>query len=133
MCKHTSEVPLSLWLDPVSLDTTTMSFAHTLLEHHDSDNGLLERNLYSSDMKNERRSISPSISLSQDSVSNSHFPGTKSLLFTPQLLPSLQKNSIESTSAERGLQDYIQLDQPIFIKWLHSGSTESRPTGHRRG
>ena len=25
------------------------------------------------------------------------------------------------------------MDQPIFIKWLHSGSTKSRPTGHRRG
>ena len=36
-------------------------------------------------------------------------------------------------SAEGGLQDCIQVDQPIFIKWLHSGSTKSRPTGHRRG
>ena len=83
--------------------------------------------------KNERISISPSISLSQDSVSNSHFPETKSLLFTSQLLPNLLNYSFEPTSAERGLQDYIQVDQPIFIKWLHSGSTKSRPTGHRRG
>ena len=120
-------------LEPISLDTTTMSIADTLPEYHAGDNGLLESNLYSSDTKNERISISPSLSLSQDSVSNSHFPGTKSLLFTSHLLPSLVTHSIEPTSAERGLQDYIQMDQPIFIKWLHSGSTKSRPTGHRRG
>ena len=65
-------------------------------------------------------------------MSNSHLHGTKSLLFTSQLQPSLLKYSIEPLSAERGLQDYIQVDQPIFIKWLHSGSTKSRPTGHRR-
>ena len=118
---------------PISLDTTTMCIADTLPEYHAGDNGLLESNLYSSDTKNERISISPSLFLSQDSVSNSHFPGTKSLLFTSQLLPSSLPHSIEPTSAERGLQDYIQVDQPIFIKWLHSGSTKSRPTGHRRG
>ena len=39
-------------LDPISLDTTTMSIADTFLEHHAGDNGLLERNLYSSDTKN---------------------------------------------------------------------------------
>ena len=120
-------------LEPISLDTTTMSIADTLPEYHAGDNGLLESNLYSSDTKNERISVSPSLSLSQDSVSNSHFPGTNSLLFTSQLLPSLLTNSIEPTSAERGLQDYIQVDQQIFIKWLHSGSTKSRPIGHRRG
>ena len=112
---------------------TIMGIADILPEYYASDNGLLERNLYSSDTKNERISISPSISLSQDSVSNSHFPGTNSPLFASQLLPCLLKYSIEPTSAERGLQDYIQVDQPIFINWLHSGSTKSRPTGHRRG
>ena len=120
-------------LDPISLDTTTMSIAETLPKYHAGDNGLRERNLYSSDTKNERISISSSTSLSQDSVSNSHFPGTKSLLFTLQLRPSLLNYSIEPTSAERGLHDYIQVDQPMIIKWLHSGSTKSRPTGHRRG
>ena len=64
--------------DPISLDTTTMGIADTLPEYHAGDNGLLERNLYSSDTKNEQKSTSSSISLSQDSVSNSHFPGTKS-------------------------------------------------------
>ena len=120
-------------LDPISLDTTTMSIAETSAKYHAGDNRLRERNLYSSDTKNERISISSSISLSQDSVSNSHFPGTKSLLFTLQLLPSLLKYSIEPTSAEHSLPDYIQVDQPMIIKWLHSGSTKSRPTGHRRG
>ena len=120
-------------LDPISLDTTTMSIADTLPEYDAGDNRVRERNLYSSGTKSERLSISSSISLSQDSVSNTHFPGTKSLLFTSQLLPSLLNYSIEPTSAERGLQDYIQVDQPIFIKWLHIGSTKSRPTGHRRG
>ena len=125
--------PMTPLVDPISLDTTTMSVADILPEYHADDNGLLERNLYSSDAKNERISTSPSISLSQDSVSNSHFPGTKSQLFTSQLLPSLLTHSIEPTSVERGLQDYIQVDQPIFIKWLHSGSTKPRPIGHRRG
>ena len=69
----------------------------------------------------------------KDSVSNSHFPGIKSLLFTSQLLPNLLKYSIEPISAKRCLQDYIQVDQPIFMKWLHSGSTKTRSTGHRRG
>ena len=110
-----------------------MIIADTLPKYHAGDNRLRERNLYPSDTKNERISISSSISLSQDSKSNSHFPGTKSLLFTSQLLPSLLKYFSEPTSAKRGLHDYIQLDQPIFIKWLHSGSTKSRPTGHRRG
>ena len=120
-------------VDPISLNTSTMIIADTLLKYHAGDNRLRERNLYSSDTTNERISISSSISSLQDSVSNSHFPGTKSLLFTSQLLPSLLKDSIESTSAERGLHDYIQVDQPMIIKWLPSGSTKSRPTGHRRG
>ena len=80
-----------------------MIIAETLPKYHAGDNRLRERNLYSSDTTNERISISSSIFLSQDSVSNSHFPGTKSLLFTSQLLPSLLKYSIEPTSAERGL------------------------------
>ena len=44
-------------LDPISLDTTTMSSADALPEYHAGDNGLRERNLYSSDTKNERISI----------------------------------------------------------------------------
>ena len=120
-------------VDPISLNTSTIIIADTLPEYHAGGNRLRERNLYSSDTKNERISISSSISLSQDSVSNSLFPGTKSILFTSQLLPSLLKYSIEPTSAERGLHDYIQVDQPMIIKWLHSGSTKSRPTRHRRG
>ena len=120
-------------VDPKSLNTSNMIIADTLPEYHAGENRLRERNLYSSDTKNERISISSSISLSQDSVSNSHFPGTKTLLFTPQFLPSLLKYSIEPSSAERGLHVYIQVDQPMIIKWLHSGSTKSRQTGHRRG
>ena len=120
-------------VDPISLNTSIMIIADTLPKYHAGDNRLRERNLYSSDTKNERISISSSISLSQDSVSNSHFPGTKSLLFTSQLLPGLLKYSIEPTSAEHGQHDYIQVDQPMIIKWLHSGSTKSRPTRHRRG
>ena len=86
-------------VDPISLDTTTMGIADTLPEYHAGDNGLRERNLYSSDTKNERISISSSNSLSQDSLSNSHFPGTKSLLSTTKLLPSLLKDSFEPHSA----------------------------------
>ena len=120
-------------VDPISLDTTTMGIADTLPEYHAGDNGLREHNLYSSDTKNERRSISSSISLSQDSLSNSHFPGTKSLISTTKLLPNLLKDSLESHSAKRGLQDFIQVDPPIFINWLPGGSAKTRPTGHRRG
>ena len=120
-------------VDPISLNTSTMIIAESLLNYHAGDNRLRERNFYSSDTKFERISVSSSISLSQDSVSNCHFPGTKSLLFTSQLLPNLLKYSIEPTSAECGVHDYIQLDKPMIIKWLHSGSTKSRPTGHRRG
>ena len=38
-------------VDPISLDTTTMGIADTLPEYHAGDNGLRERNLYSSDTK----------------------------------------------------------------------------------
>ena len=120
-------------VDPISLDTTTIGITDTLPEYHAGDNGLRERNLYSSDTKNERISISSSISLSQDSLSNSHFPGTKSLISTTKLLPNLLKDSLEPHSAKRGLQDFIQVDPPIFINWLPGGSAKTRPTGHRRG
>ena len=117
-------------VDLISLDTTTMGIADTLPEYHAGDNGLRERNLYSSDTKNERTSISSSISLSQDSLSNSHFPGTKSLISTTELLPNLLKYSLEPHSAKRGLQDFIQVDPPVFINWLPGGSAKTRPTGH---
>ena len=119
-------------VDAISLDTTAMGFADTLPKYHAGDNGLLERNLYSGDAKSERISTSPSISSSQDSVSNSHFPGTKSLS-TSKLLPNFLKYSIETLSAKRGLQGFVQVDPPIFIKWLPGGSAKSRPTCHRRG
>ena len=120
-------------VDPTPLDTTTMCIADTLPEYHAGDNGLRERNLYSSDTKNERISISPSTSLSQDSLSNSHFPGTKSLISTTKLLPSLLKDSFEPHSAKGGLQDFIQVNPPVFINWLPGGSAKTQPTGHRRG
>ena len=120
-------------VDPISLDKTTMGIADTLPEYHAGENGWRERNLYSSDTKNERISIPSSISLSQDSLSNSHFPGTKSLTSTTKLLPNLRKDSFEPHSAKRGLRDFIQVDPPIFINWLPGGSAKTRPTGHRRG
>ena len=120
-------------VDPTPLDTTTMCIADTLPDYHAGDNGLRERNLYSSDTKNERISISPSTSLSQDSLSNSHFPGTKSLISTTKLLLKLLKDSFEPHSAKRGLQDFIQVDPPVFINWLPGGLAKTRPTGHRRG
>ena len=118
-------------VDPISLDTTTMGIADTLPEYYAGDNGLRERILYSIDTKNERISISPSTSLSQDSLSNSHFPGTKSLISTTKLLPKLLKDSFELHSAKRGLQDFIQVDPPVFINWLPGDSAKTRPTGHR--
>ena len=117
-------------LEPISLDTITMSIADTLPEYHAGDKGLRE---HPSDTKNERISIAPSTSLSQDSVSNSHFPGTKSKLSTTKSLPNLPKDSLEPHSAKRGLQDFIQVDPPVFINWLPGGSAKTRPTGHRRG
>ena len=80
-----------------------------------------------------RISISSSFSLSQDSLSNSHFPGTKSLISTTKLLPNLLKDSFEPHSAKCELQDFIQVDPPVFINWLPGGSAKTRPTGHRRG
>ena len=120
-------------VDPISLDTTAIGITDTLPEYHAGDNGLRERNLYSSDTKNERISISSSISLSQDSLSNSHFPRTKSLISTTKLLPSLLKDSFEPHSAKGGLRDFIQVDPPVFINWLPGGLAKTRPTGHRRG
>ena len=120
-------------VDPISLNTSNMIIADTLPENHAGDKRLRERNLYSSDTKNERISISSSISLSQDSVSISRFPGTKSLLFTSQLLPSLLKDFFEPYSAIGGLRDFIQVDPPVFINWLPGGLAKTRPTGHRRG
>ena len=120
-------------VDPTPLDTTTICIADTLPEYHAGDNGLRERNLYSSDTKNERISISPSTSLLRDFSSNSHFPGTKSLRSTTWLLPKLLKDFNEPHSAKRGLQDFIQVDPPVFIDWLPCGSAKTRPTGHRRG
>ena len=120
-------------VDPISLDTTTMCIADTLPEYHAGDNGLRERNLYSSETKNDRISISPSTSLSQETVSNSHFPGTKSLISTTKLLPSLLKDSFEPHSAKGGVRDFIHVDPPVFINWLPGGLAKTRPTGHRRG
>ena len=120
-------------VDPTPLDTTTVGFADTLPEYHAGDNGLRERNLYSSDTKSERISISPSTSLSQESLSNSHFPGTKSLISTTKLLPNSLKDSFEPHSATQELQDFIQVDLPVFINWLPGGSAKTQPTGHRRG
>ena len=120
-------------VDPTPLDTTTMCIADTLPEYHAGDNGLRERNLYSSDTKNERISISSSISLSQDSSRNSYFPGTKSLISTPKLLPSLLKESFEPHSAKDGLRDFIQVEPLVFINWLPGGLAKTRPTGRRRG
>ena len=92
-------------MDPMSLDTTTMGVADTLPEYHAGDNGLLERNLYLSETKNERILVSPSASLSQGSLSNSHFPGAKSSLTTSMLLPNFVKYSMEPPSAKRDLRD----------------------------
>ena len=143
MCRYTSEVPLSefqttpptedMGVDPISLDTTTMGNADTLPEYHAGDNGLLERNLYSGDTNNKRISISPSTFLSQDSVSNSHFAGTKSMYSTSQLLRTLLKYSIDPQFTESELQAFIQMDPPIFITRLPAGSAKTRPTGLRRG
>ena len=114
-------------VDPTPLETTTVGIADTLPEYHAGDSGLRERNLYSSDTKSERISISPSTSLSQDSLSNSHFPGTKSLISTTKLIPNLLRDSFEPHSAKRGLQNFIQLklDQLVIDIVNHRAQTVS--------
>ena len=116
-------------VDPKSLDTTTMGVADTLSEYHAGDNGLRERNLYSSDTKNERISISSSISLSQDSLSNSHFPGTKSLLSTTKLLPSLLKDSFEphSAASNAGMKPSEKFQRLCFLLKGGEGTSAAQP------
>ena len=55
-----------------------------------SDKAVLEAKTASTPNLEDQLSTDP-----KDSVSNSHFPGTKSLLFTSQLLSNLLKYSIE--------------------------------------
>ena len=116
-------------VDPISLDTTTMGIADTLPEYHAGDNGLRERNLYSSDTKNERITISSSISLSQDSLSNSHSPGTKSLISTTKLLPSLLKDSFEPHSAisNAGMKPSGKFQRHCFLLKGGEGTSAAQP------
>ena len=116
-------------VDSISLDTTTMGIADTLPEYHAGDNGLRERNLYSSDTKNERISISSSISVSQDSLSNSHFPGTKSLISTTKLLPSLLKDSFEPHSAisNAGMKPSENFHSLCFLLKGGEGTSAAQP------
>ena len=116
-------------VDPISLDTTTMGIADTLPEYHAGDNGLRERNLYSSDTKNERISISSSISLSQVSLSNSHFPGTKSLISTTKLLPSLLKDSFEphSATSNGGMKPSEKFQRHCFLLKGGEGTIAAQP------
>ena len=116
-------------VDPISLDTTTMGIADTLPEYHAGDNGLRERNLYSSDTKNERISISSSISLSQDSLSNSHFPGTRSLISTTKLLPSLLKDSFEphSATSNAGMKPSEKFQRHCFLLKGGEGTIAAQP------
>ena len=116
-------------VDPISLDTTTMGIADTLPEYHAGDNGLRDRNLYSSDTKNERISISSSISLSQDSLSNSHFPGTKSLISTTKLLPSLLKDSFEphSATSNAGMKPSEKFQRLCFLLEGGEGTSAAQP------
>ena len=51
-----------MWVDPIFLDTTTMSMADTLPLYHNADYGLLEGNAYSSDAKGELITTLPSTS-----------------------------------------------------------------------
>ena len=115
--------------DPKSLDNTTMGIADTLPEYHAGDNGLRERNFYSSDTKNERLSISSSISLSQDTLSNSHFPGTKSLISTTKLLPSLLKDSFEPHSAtpNAGMKPSENFQRHCFLLKGREGTSAAQP------
>ena len=57
-------------------------------------------------------------------ANNSHFPGTKSLLSTSQLLPSLSK----VTSAKRGLHQLYHIDPQFFIAGLPGSSNRSPST-----
>ena len=116
-------------VDPISLDTTTMGIADTLPEYHTGESGLRERNLYSSDTKNERISISSSISLSQDSLSNSHFPGTKSLISTTRLLPSLLKDSFEphSATSNAGMKPSEKFQRHCFLLKGGEGTSAAQP------
>ena len=63
-------------------------------------------------------------------VCNPFFPGTKSLISTPQLLPRLLKESIKPPSAKRGPKDFIRMDPPIFTRGLPGGSSKTRLAGH---
>ena len=116
-------------VDPISLDNTAMGIADTLPEYHAGDNGLRERNFYSSDTKNERISISSSISLSQDSLSNSHFPGTKSLISTTKLLPSLLKDSFEphSATSNAGMKPSEKFQRHCFLLKGGEGTIAAQP------
>ena len=116
-------------VDSISLDTTTMGIADTLPEYHAGDNGLRERNLYSSDTKNKRISISSSISLSQDSLSNSHFPGTKSLISTTKLLPSLLKDACEphSATSNAGMKPSENFQRVCFLLKGEEGTSAAQP------
>ena len=49
-----------------------------------------------------------------DSVCDSHFPGTKSLLSTSKLLPDFLKESIKLRCAKRGVKNFIPSDPSIF-------------------
>ena len=68
-----------------------------------------------------------------DSVCDSHFPGTKSLLSISKLLPDLLKDPNVPRSAKHGLQNIILAYPPIFVRGLLGGSAKTRPAGHRRG
>ena len=116
-------------VDPISLDKTTMGIADTLPEYHAGENGWRERNLYSSDTKNERISISPSTSLLQDSLSNSHFHGTKSLISTTKLLPSLLKDSFEphSATSNAGMKPSGKFQRHCFLLKGGEGTSAAQP------
>ena len=88
-----------------------------------------ERNFYSSDTKNERISISSSISLSQDSLSNSHSPGTKSLISTTKLLPSLLKDSFEphSATSNAGMKPSENFQRHCFLLKGGEGTSAAQP------
>ena len=156
-------------VDPISLDTTTMGIADTLLVYHADDNGLLEGNPCTSDTKDElitspttflsmKRERAPSTidscsatncgtrifsdnavlgaktastpdlfghqlsTTPRYSVCNPYFPGIKSLISTPHLLPRFLKESIKPRSGKRSLKDFMPMDTPIFTRSLPGGS-----------